>query len=43
MPRLNYRWWVMGDSFLRAYYSIYDMENKRVGLVGVADTTRIDY
>ena len=28
----------MGDPFLRAYYSIYDLELKRIGLVGVADT-----
>ena len=30
----------MGDPFLRAYYSIYDMDNKRIGMVGVAETTR---
>jgi len=29
----------MGDSFLRAYYSIYDMENARIGLVGKANNT----
>ena len=28
----------MGDPFLRAYYSIYDLENKMLGLVGIADT-----
>ena len=32
--------WLMGDPFLRAYYSIYDMDNNRVGLVGVAETLR---
>ena len=32
--------WLLGDPFLRAYYSIYDMESKRIGLVGVAETTR---
>jgi len=32
--------WLMGDPFLRAYYSIYDMENDRIGLVGVAETLR---
>jgi len=34
------RMWLMGDPFLRAYYSIYDMDNKRIGMVGVAETTR---
>ena len=28
--------WMMGDPFLRAYYSIYDMDKARIGLVGVA-------
>lgn len=32
--------WLMGDPFLRKYYSIYDMEAKRIGLVGVALSTR---
>jgi hypothetical protein len=35
--------WLMGDPFLRKYYSIYDMEEKRIGLVGVADSTRIQF
>jgi len=30
----------MGDPFLRAYYSIYDLENKKIGLVGIAETVR---
>ena len=30
----------MGDPFLRAYYTIYDLDNKRIGLVGVADTIK---
>ena len=33
--------WLMGDPFLRTYYSIYDMENNRIGLVGIAETERI--
>lgn len=32
--------WLLGDPFLRAYYSIYDMDNNRIGLVGVAETLR---
>jgi len=34
--------WLMGDPFLRAYYSIYDLENKRIGLVGIAETTKLE-
>ena len=30
--------WLMGDPFLRAYYSIYDMDNNKIGLVGIADS-----
>ena len=25
--------WILGNTFLRDYYSIYDLENQRVGLV----------
>lgn len=32
--RLNTSYWVLGDSFMRAFYTIYDAENKRIGLVG---------
>ena len=28
----------MGDPFLRAYYSIYDVENNKIGLVGIGST-----
>lgn len=31
--------WLMGDSFLRAFYTIYDGEHKRIGFVG--DTEKI--
>jgi hypothetical protein len=29
--------WYLGTPFLRAYYSIYDIINKRIGLVGIAE------
>lgn len=35
--------WLMGDPFLRAYYSIYDMDAAKIGLVGVAKTTKDTY
>jgi len=35
--------WLMGDPFLRKYYSIYDMDAKKIGLVGVAESTRMDF
>jgi hypothetical protein len=38
----NINMWIMGDPFLRAYYSIYDLEKKRIGLVGVAETVRLE-
>jgi hypothetical protein len=31
----------MGDPFLRAYYSIYDMENNKIGLVGIYEQMKI--
>ena len=34
--------WLMGDPFLRTYYSIYDLENSRIGLVGIGETTKLD-
>ena len=32
----------MGDPFLRTYYSIYDLENKKSGLVGIGQTTKLE-
>ena len=32
--RAEASFWLLGDSFLRAFYSIYDAENMRIGLVG---------
>jgi hypothetical protein len=32
----------MGDPFLRAYYSIYDLDENKIGLVGIAETVRLE-
>ena len=32
--RENTSFWLLGDSFLRAFYTIYDGQNKRIGFVG---------
>ena len=26
-------YWIVGDQFLQSYYSIFDFENKRIGLI----------
>ena len=35
--------WIMGEPFLKAYYSVYDLEASSIGLVRVADATRLRY
>ena len=34
----NFDHWVLGDSFLRPFYQIYDMKNYRIGLVPNSQT-----
>lgn len=29
---LNINYWILGTSFLRAYYGIFDLDNKLIGL-----------
>lgn len=33
--------WLLGDAFLRQYYTIWDMDNKKIGIVAVADTYKM--
>jgi hypothetical protein len=39
---INTNYWILGDSFMRAFYTIYDVENKRIGLVGDTDGPKVD-
>jgi len=40
MPELDsFQTWILGDPFLMGYYSIYDYDANRIGLVGPAETT----
>ena len=34
MPNLDF--WILGDSFMRNYYAVFDLEQSRVGLAGIS-------
>ena len=36
-------YYILGDTFLRAYYSIYDMDQNRVGLVKLSEELKQTY
>ena len=40
MPDLGM--WVLGTTFLRNYYTVFDMENQRVGFAGIAHIDKKD-
>ena len=37
------RFWLLGDPFLRAYYTVYDLNKLRMGLVGKVNTITDGY
>lgn len=35
--------WVLGTSFMRGYYTIFDMDLKRVGFAGIQTTSDVNW